>query len=233
LFRQPLAWFVLALGSGMMAFYYLWLIVRYLEQTAELRAAGVSVEIVMRYFSTTTFGLMLLTPVLTMNAIAADKRDGVLRFLYSTPVSSTAIVLGKLLGLMSLSIVLVMLVAVMPLTLFWGAPIDAGVYASNVLGIVLFALLHNCLGLMASALTRAPVVSALTALLLSLSLWLAEWANSIEPQTSLLGGWSTLTRMRGFNQGLLLSSDAAYFLVASLVCVAITVVLVEYDRRAT
>ncbi len=95
LFRRPLAWLVLCLGSALMALFYLLLMVRYLDQQASLRAAGVTAELLVRYFGSGALIVLLLTPLITMQAVANDKRDGMLRFLFSTPASSADIVLKK------------------------------------------------------------------------------------------------------------------------------------------
>jgi ABC-2 type transport system permease protein len=231
LFRRPFGWFVLALGEGLMALFFLLLTIRYLENQPDLRGVGVTAEIVMRYFSVANISVLLLTPILTMGSIAGDKRNGMLRFFYTTPLTTMAIVAGKYLGVLSLAFAYVVLVSLIPLTLLWGAPIDLGIYGANVLGLVLFTLLCNGLGLMASALTRAPVASALIALSLSLVLWLAEWAARLDPQASAAGGWSTLARLRGFSQGLVVTADIAYFCVAIIACISVTFVLVEADRK--
>lgn len=231
LFRRPFGWFVLALGEGLMALFFLLLTIRYLENQADLRSAGVTREIVVRYFSVANISVLLLTPILTMASIAGDKRNGMLRFFYATPLTTMAIVAGKYLGVLSLAFAYVVLVSLIPLTLLWGAPIDLGVYGANVLGLVLFTLMCNGLGLMASALTRAPVASALIALSLSLVLWLVEWAARLDPQASAAGGWSTLARLRGFSQGLVITADIAYFCVAIITSISITFVLVEADRK--
>ena len=83
LFRRPLAWLVLCLGAGMMALFYLLLMVRYLDQESSLRAAGVTAELLVRYFGSAALIVLLLTPLMTMQAVANDKRDGMLRFLFS------------------------------------------------------------------------------------------------------------------------------------------------------
>lgn len=230
LFRRPFGWLVLAFGQGLLALYFLLLVVRFLENQGDLQTTGVTVEIVMRYFSVAFVSVLLLTPLLTMAAIAGDKRSNMLRFLYATPLSTSALVLGKFAGVLSLSMAHVVLLSLMPLTLLWGAPIDLGVYATNVIGLVLFSLMHNALGLMASALTRAPVAGALIALMISLLLWFAEWGTRLDPEASMIGRWSTLTRLRGFAEGLLVSADIVYFIAATISLLIITAVLVSMDR---
>ncbi len=231
LFRRPLAWLVLCLGAGMMALFYLLLMVRYLDGETQLRAAGVTAELLVRYFGSAALIVLLLMPLITMQSVANDKRDGMLRFLFSTPASSAHIVLAKLAAVLSLVGLLWAIIALMPLTLLWGAPIDLGVYATNLLGLGLFMMLHACLGVMCSACTRQPVAAAVFALVVSLSLWLSEFAQRLDRDSSLLGGISTLTRLRGFALGVLNLADIVYFAGLALVCAVIGVWAVEGARR--
>lgn len=231
LFRRPLAWLVLCLGAALMALFYMLLMVRYLDNEPELRAAGVTAELLVRYFGSAALIALLLTPLITMQAIANDQRDGMLRFLFSTPASSAHIVFAKLAAVLCLVGLLWTIIALMPLTLLWGAPIDVGVYATNLLGLALFMIMHACLGVMCSALTRQPVAAAVFALVVSLSLWLAEFAQRLDRDSNLLGGISTLTRLRGFALGVLNLADLVYFSALALMCATVAVWAVEGTRR--
>ena len=75
--------------------------------------------------------------------------------------------------------------------------------------------------------------AALAALLLSITLWLADWGQRLDPDSTLLGGISTLSRLRSFAVGLISVADVAYFALGALMCAAITVWAVEHERRFT
>ena len=233
LYRRPLTWAVLAVGEAAMAVFFMLLVIRYLEHEAELRAAGVTVEILARYFVIANLSVLLAAPLITMTSIAGDRHKGLLRFLFSAPLSAADIVIGKFAGVMSLAMAYVGLVALIPLTLYWGAAVDPGVYVTNVLGLVLFTLMHVSLGLLASALTRAPGAAAMLSLGLGLTLWLADWASRLDREASIVGTWSTLSRLRGFAQGLVNSADIAYFLIASVLGGVLCCLIVATERDST
>lgn len=234
LFRRPLAWALLALAAFLMAMLFIALVVRYLEDdTGTLRNAGVTAEILVRYFAAATLLAMLFIPLVTMQSVAAERRDGMLRFLYSTPVGSGGIVLAKFGAVALLLALMWSAIGLLPVTLAWGAPIDFGVYATNLLGLALFMLLHGALGVMSSALTRQPLAAALLALGISLLLWLADWGQRLDPDSNLLGGVSTLSRLRSFALGLLSVADVAYFAVATVAAIAVAAWAVEHARRYT
>lgn len=231
LFRRPFAWHALALASATMAAFFLFNLLRYDVRYAQLRDAGVTAEILVRYFGSAALVTLVLMPFLTMQSLAADRRDGLLRFLFSTPLSSAAIVGGKLAAVLCLAAALWLVIGLMPLTLAWGAPIDLGVYAMNLLGLALFMLLHVCLGVMMSALTAQPALAAVLALLLSLMLWLAAIVQQLDREATLLGALSTMARLRGFALGVFNLADLAYFAGGALVCAVIAVWAVEGQRR--
>lgn len=230
--RRPSTWFVLAIGSGLLALHFLLLIIRYLEHAPLLRESGVTNEILARYFMTADLSLVIAMPLLTMNIVAGERENGLLRWLYSAPLGSTALVLGKLLGVLGLGLIYVALVAVAPITLYWGAPIDGGVYASNLLGCALFMVLHACLGVLASTLARAPLSAALLALSSGLVLWFIDWASRLDRDADVLGSWSTLSHLRGFVLGLVNTADLAFFVIASALATALACLLVSLERRA-
>lgn len=232
LFRSPLAWLTLAVGEGVMAIYFLLLVVEYIDRESDQGAAGVTVMIVMRYFQTAQLTVLVLAPLLSMNALALDRRDGILRYLFTTPLSISAITAGKFAGVLCLAAGYLLFIALMPLTLLWGAPIDLGIWFSNVLGLVLFASFHVALGLFASALVSAPAGAALLALTASAVLWALDWAHGLDPQAA-LGGWSTLTRLRGFTHGLVGGGSVAYFVVGCLALLLLAMLVLGTERRLT
>ena len=231
LFRRPLAWIVLTLVEGSMAIMFLLLIVQFINLDATQHSPGVTRAILIPYFHRAAMLLIIITPILTMGVISSDRREGQLSFMFSAPVPPFDIVVGKLLGVLALTGVLWILIGVIPLTLLWGAPIDLGVYLTNMVGLALFIGLHCCLGLMTSAMTRQPVIAGLLALVLSVSLWLAEWGDRLDLASSALATVSTLGRLRGFLLGFINSADVIYFLVLAVLFTLSATWLIESERR--
>jgi len=65
----------------------------------------------------------------------------------------------------------------------------------------------------------------------SLTLWLSEFAQRLDRDSSVLGGISTLSRLRGFALGVLNLADIVYFSALALVFAVIAVWAVEASRR--
>ena len=83
----------------------------------------------------------------------------------------------------------------------------------------------------ASAITRQPVLAGFAALIVSLSLWFADWANRLDPASSSLGTVSTLGRLRGFAIGFINSADIAYFIIVAVLFFTFAVWSVESERQ--
>lgn len=230
-FRRPLAFAVLAGVQAFLAVAFMLLLIAWLDREPAAGGAGVTQAILVPYFHVAAILSLLLLPILTMGTLSSERRDGRLRFLFSVPVSSFDLVAGKLAAALGLAGALWFAAGLIPLTLFWGAPVDGGVYATNLLGLALFMVLHVCLGVMISAATRQPVLAGTAALLTSLALWFADWANRLDAESSALGTISTLARLRGFALGVLNMADVVYFLAVSLAFAALAVWLVEGERR--
>ena len=230
-FRQPITWLALAIFSAVNAIYFMLLLVRYLENQAQLGAAGVSVEIVTRYFGGCSMMLILVIPIVTMATISGDRQSGLLRFYFSTPLSSAGYVLGKTAGVAAVLFAVIILLSLLPLTLLWGAPIDTGILATNCLGVMLFSAFHIALGIFATAINSSALGAALISLSLSLSLWFAEGAERLGDEHSAIGLLSTLTRMRGFYQGLLVSYDVLFFVTGTVVLLGLAVAAINFERQ--
>ena len=167
LFVAPLAWILLALSLALSG----WVFVTVTKETGgdvtqALRYAGGESLV---YWSVMIF----LPPLLTMRMISEEARNGLLEFLLPSPVSDTAVVLGKFLAAWSF------------MALFWlsnilyAATIDAlgttpdwPPVLGGYLGAVLVSALFVSIGLFASAITTTPVLAAFGAFVGSLTVLL-------------------------------------------------------------
>lgn len=186
-FRSPLAWTLLATVQFIVALLFLLHLDSYLQLQGEFRRAGsgpgVTAFLVPRLFGAAAMIELMALPLLTMNLVAGEWREGTLRLLLSAPVSTAEIILGKYLALLGLIAPMVLLTAAMPLSLAVATDIDAGALALAALGLFAFLAAAGAAGVYLSALTRRPAIAAIGTLagLLGLLL-LGEWART-------LGGW--------------------------------------------
>ena len=152
-----------------------------------------------------------------------------LTLLLSAPLSNRHIVLGKFFGLLIFLVVLMTGVPVMLYSIELGTSLDQGLMLSNILGLLLLTASFIALGLYISALTTQPIIAAIGALAVLLGLWLGDIGAAAEnsPWHSI----SPLNHFQNFNNGLLDSSDAAFFVLFTVAFLLLTMQRLRNNRR--
>ena len=232
LFAMPSTWFILAVLQFIFAWFFLARLEAFLEiqpQLAQLaNPPGVTTTVAAPMFNTVALLLMMLVPMFTMRLIAEERRNQTLALLLSAPLSGRHIVLGKFLGLLIFLVVLMTGVPLMLYTLALGTDLDHGLLLSNILGLLLLTASYIALGLYISALTTQPIIAAIGAFAVLIGLWLADIGAAAEdsPWHSI----SPFNHFQNFNNGLLDSSDAAFFVLFTAVFLLLTMKRLHNNR---
>jgi ABC-2 type transport system permease protein len=233
LFSMPSTWFILALLQFILAWFFLARVEAFLEvqpQLAQLaNPPGVTTTVAAPMFNTVALLLMMLVPMFTMRLIAEERRNQTLTLLLSAPLSGLHIVLGKFIGLLTFLVVLVTGVPLMLYTLALGTQLDHGLLLSNMLGLLLLTASYIALGLYISALTTQPIIAAIGALAVLLGLWLADIGAVAE--NSPWHAISPLNHFQNFNNGLLDSGDAVFFVLFTAAFLLLTMQRLHNNRR--
>lgn len=214
LFLSPLAWVVLAVVQAILG----WFFAGQTEQLAQLLPQlmamnspwGVTEIIVPDLLSTAAIVLLLVVPLLTMRLMAEERRNRTLGLLFSAPISMTEIVLGKYLGVMLFLLLLVLLIALMPLSLLFAGGLDYGLVISGFLGLTLVVAGFAAVGLFMSTLTQHPIVAAIAAFGALLMFWILDVTGRGDVQGSVLASLSLFNHYQPFLRGVVNSADAAY-----------------------
>ncbi len=232
LFAMPSTWFILAALQFIFAWIFLARLEAFLEiqpQLAQLaNPPGVTTTVAAPMFNTVALLLIMLIPMFTMRLIAEERRNQTLTLLLSSPLSGLHIVLGKFLGLLLFIVLLIAGVPLMLYTLALGTALDHGLLLSNMLGIILLTASYIALGLYVSALTSQPVMAAIGAMAVLIGLWLADLGAVSDDSP-----WHAISpfhHFQSFNNGLLDSSDAAYFVVFTTAFLLLTVRQLHNNR---
>ena len=138
------------------------------------------------YFNT-TFIFLIAVPVLTMRSIAEERRQKTDQLLYSLPVSTTQIVLGKYFAMICVFAVPVLISCLYPLRLLPFDPsgylsiagIYSGAFAYFLLGSALIAI-----GLFMSSLTENQIIAALVSFVAMLVCYLMGQLKDMLPSNS-------------------------------------------------
>jgi ABC-2 type transport system permease protein len=119
--------------------------------------------------------LVILVPVITMRSFAEEKRSGTYELLMTSPLSMTAIVLGKFVGAFVFAFLMVLLTGVYPLILMlYGNP-EVGILVSGYLGLLLLATAFISVGLLTSSFTDNQIIAAVSCLVTLLLLYIISW----------------------------------------------------------
>src|SRR5437868_5794996 len=119
LFASPLAWMVLTAVQVISGYAFLKRLDDFLQIQPQLiqlaSPPGVTELVVAPLYATTAIVLLFAVPLLGMRSIAEERRNQTMVFLTSAPVSMTAIVVGKFLGLALFIAIILVLITAMPL----------------------------------------------------------------------------------------------------------------------
>lgn len=235
-YRSPVAWAVLATVQFIVALIFLLHLDSYLQLQDEFRRAGsgpgITGFLLPRLYGAAAMIELMALPVLTMNLVAGEWREGTLRLLLSAPVSTGEIIVGKYLALLGLIVPMVLLTTAMPLSLALATDIDAGALALAALGLLLFLAAAGAAGLYLSTLTRQPMMAAILTLALLLGLLLlGEWART-------LGGWpaalfsypTPAAHLQIFLAGLFDSGAVVFFLLFAGLFLALATRRLDNER---
>jgi ABC-2 type transport system permease protein len=235
LFLSPLAWSILGILQGVLAYLFLAQVQRFLSVQEKLAtiddAPGFTALIVAPFYADAGIVLLLAAPLLTMRAVSEERRAKTLALLQAAPLSSMHIVLGKALGVFAFLLLLIALISLMPCTLSLAGTPDFGLLGANVLALALLAGLFTAVGLFTSCLTRYPALAAIAATGLLLLLWMLDWTGGLAQRDNpLLQCMSLLSHFQNLQTGLVDSADVLYFLCGSALFIVLGVYQLEKQR---
>ena len=237
LFLSPLAWAILIVTQIILCYQFLTQLEAYMQFQARLsvleNSPGITDLVIVPLLNSAAIVLLIIIPLLTMRLISEEQKNQTLSLLFSAPISMTQIILGKYLGILGFLLILVIMIALMPLSLLFGTAIDLGQLASAFLGLCLILASFTSVGLYMSTRTRHPAIAAISSFGFLLLLWMINFAghSSYAEQTlnsgdgNLLTWFSLLNHFEPLLNGVFSSADIAYY------CLFIGLFLVFSIRR--
>ena len=170
---------------------------------------------------------VLVIPLITMRALAEEKRSGTLELLITMPVKDSEVILGKFLGALGLTTVLLLFTLIYPVSMFvwpWhmGA-LDWGPVWTAYFGLFLFSAAGIAVGMMFSGFTESQIIAffltAATLVLLYVVGGVVEYVH----------GWmgdaiafiSFQSRYNTFARGLIDTRAVVYFVSIAILCLLV------------
>lgn len=241
LFASPVAWVILTVVQFILGYAFLKRFDDFLQIQPQLlqlpSPPGLTELVAVPMFSLTAAILLFAVPLLAMRLIAEERRHHTMVLLTSAPISVTDIVLGKFAALMGLMLVIILLVALMPLSLSAATRLDYRLIGSILLGLTLLAAAFCAVGLYASSLTTHPIVASLTAFgaLIVMLLTGEHIADNLQQRgLSVLAAFaqvfSPVKNFEPLGRGLIDSHAIACLLLLTMLFLALTVRQLEAQR---
>ena len=215
---SPFAWVVLASVQFILALFFYLLLSRYLESGGLYAERGITAVVVIGMLQIAGLVMLILSPFLTMRSFSEEFRGGTIKLLFSSPVSISALVLGKFCGLVLFYLCLLFLIALMPLSLSLGTTLDFGVFCSALLALFLLFCSFIAIGLFVSSLSATPALAAVGSFVVLISLWLIHIVNDTA-NANIEAVVNYLSLQKHFNamlSGAFNSSDAIYYLLLTM-----------------
>jgi ABC-type transport system involved in multi-copper enzyme maturation permease subunit len=182
-----------------------------------------------RFYSNLAATLVVLVPIISMRGFAEERATGSLDMMLSWPLSRAATVLAKFSVPVIFSWLLISSSWLYVRILSRYGTVEIGKQAAGVVGLMALSAAFCAVALAVSARSASVAGGAFLAVLVLLSAWSVQYAESW-PLGSTLAGLSPARRIEAAEQGVLYASDLAYFLVVVVLGLGLTLALLERQR---
>jgi ABC-type transport system involved in multi-copper enzyme maturation permease subunit len=180
------------------------------------------------YYSNIAATLLVLVPVIAMRSFAEERRTGALNITLAWRLSRTSLVLGKFAANTLFLWVLSSIVWLYYHLVGHVADIQVGRTAGGYVGLLLMAMAFSALALVVSARASSPAAAAFLGFGLLLFLRVLDYAPGWIGDT--LASLGPTQHSTSFPRGVIYWDDVAYFVVATLIGLGLTVAGLERDR---
>ncbi|UGB37866.1 ABC transporter permease [Frateuria soli] len=236
LFVRPLAWVLGALTLAWLAWNFTLLLGSFLAAHIRLAALpdgpGYTDLVAVPLLAKLAELAFLVVPLLSMSALAGERREGRLALLLGMGLEPSRIVLGKYLALLVWLLAWLALVLAMPAALAHATAIDWGKLAAATLGMALLLASLAALGLACSAFASHPALAAAAALVLTLGLWAVNMGAQLAGVEGGAINWLAMSsHLQPLLRGLVTSVDVAWFALLAGVCLALAIRRVAAERE--
>jgi len=236
LLRSGQTWIMTALLAALFGFLFLKQLEAFIDVQAQLAAqdhpTGLSGFMSVRYLEPLALAFTLVAPLFAMRSFSEEFRQQTYALWQSSPVSTSALVIGKFLGVLIVLAGLVLLAVLMLVLMRWFVRIDPALLLTSFIGLFLCTAACTACGLYFSSLTQHSLVAIIASLALLLILWMLGGANANTAALQGLANLSIANHLRGFFQGYIQSRDLAYFVLMTVLFLGLTIIRLDTLRQS-
>jgi len=194
-----------------------------IQQVTEQEKLGVTMPpvdvaylLIVSFFDVLGSLSLFILPMLSMGLYAQERQQGTLELLATSPITNWAVAIGKLLGVLTFFITMILPLVMYEIIAFSSAkpPVLATIPLLAHVGLILLAAAILSLGMFISSLTNNTVLAAIFTFILVIFLWGIE-AVSVNIEGifgEILGYFSLLRHYNNLIQGLFNPSSILVFL---------------------
>ncbi len=180
-----------------------------------------SMDLTYLFYNTALYGLMFITPLLTMWTFAGERKSGTEQLLLTSPVSMLGVVIAKFLSaLILIAIPVVCTLMYFGILSYFEMP-NIPIYLTSMLGFLLLSMTYISFGILASSLTESPIIAGIiTFAFVFGSTWIPYMVSS-------LSNLSLMDQFITFLYGQIDISSIVLFLTLTIVCILITMIIMQ------
>lgn len=158
--------------------------------------------------------MLLFAAMITMRSLAEEKKLGTWELLLTSPVKDAEVILGKFLGSLGITAVMLALTMYYPLLLIIFGDPDMGPIWTSYLGLLLLGSAALSVGIFASSLTSNQIISAVVSLGVLFALWFIGMTSSMVPESigNVLSYISLSYHFSSFSIGIIDTRGVIYYL---------------------
>ena len=180
-----------------------------------------SADLTYLFYYTALYGLMFITPLLTMWTFAGERKTGTDQLILTAPVGMLGVVVAKFIAALLLIIIPVIFTLMyFGILCFFEVP-NIPLYLTSMLGFILLSMAYISFGVLASSLTESPIIAGiLTFAFVFAATWIPLLVES-------LSGLSLMDKFTSFLYGQIDIANVILFLSITILCILITMIIMQ------
>ena len=177
--------------------------------------------------------LYLYIPLITMGLMSRELSSGSIKFLYSSPITTTQIILGKYLSMLIYGAMLMVILLIYVVFGYFAIEnMDLPYVLTGVLGLYLLTCAYAAIGLFMSSITSYQVVAAMgTLAVLAVLNFIGDVGQSISFVRDITYWLSISGRTYPFLSGMICSEDVLYFIIVISLFIILSVMRLQAARK--
>ena len=180
-----------------------------------------SVDLTYLFYYTALYGLMFITPLLTMWTFSGERKSGTEQLLLTSPVSMLGVVVAKFLSAFILvAIPVVCTLMYFGILSYFEMP-NVQIYLTSMLGFLLLSCTYISFGIFASSLTESPIIAGIiTFAFVFASTWVPYLVES-------LSELSLIDKFISFLYGQIDMASVILFVTITILFILLTMIIMQ------